>query len=121
MLEVLKSNEKLWELFTKKEEYESQLLDQYQRFPYYLSKHRECLEPQVSAFLMQNGLKVEYPDNKKFAVCLTHDIDSISFPIMTIASQAAQAVWQRQRSKALKIVMSSFFVLGLFEAGDKFR
>ena len=65
MLEVLKSNERLWELFTKKEEYEPHLLDQYQRFPYYLSKHRECLEPQVSAFLIQNGLKVVYPDNKK--------------------------------------------------------
>lgn len=111
MLEALKADERLWELFTKKEEYEPQLLDQYQRFPYYLSGHRDFLEPQVSAFLMQNGLKVAYPDNKKFAVCLTHDIDSISFPLMTIASQVAQAVWQRQISESLKIVIGSSWKL----------
>jgi peptidoglycan/xylan/chitin deacetylase (PgdA/CDA1 family) len=37
--------------------------------------------PNVSSHLIKNGFKVEYPDNKKFAVCLTHDIDDIYPPL----------------------------------------
>ena len=106
MIEVLKSDERLWELFTKKEEYQPLLLDQYQRFPYYLSKHRNVLEPEVSAFLIQNGLKVEYPDGKKFAVCLTHDTDVVRFSGSRIARGVVRALRKRQISKSLKILLS---------------
>jgi len=107
MIEALKANETLWELFTKKEEYQpSLLLDQYQRFPHYLSKHRNVLEPEVSAFLIQNGLKVEYPDDKKFAVCLTHDIDIVYFSKLRMAHEVAQALRKRQISKSVKILLS---------------
>lgn len=37
-----------------------------------MSKHRHILEPQVSRFLVENGLSFEYPEGKDFAVCLTH-------------------------------------------------
>ncbi len=77
MVELLKSNEELWDLFTKKEEYAPLILDQYKRFPYCLSRHKNILKPLVSEFLIQNGLSPEYPDGKKFAVCLTHDIEDI--------------------------------------------
>lgn len=77
MIEIIRANKELWDLFTNKEEYESLLFDQYQRFPYYLSKNRDIFEPRVSNFLLQNGLKVEYPGKKKFAICLTHDIDTV--------------------------------------------
>jgi len=105
VIEVLKSNKRLWELFTKREEYEPLLLDQYQRFPYYLSKHRNVLEPEVSDFLIQNKLQVEYPNGKKFAVCLTHDIDVVRFPILTAAYKTAQALRKLQISKSLKMLL----------------
>jgi hypothetical protein len=35
------------------------------------------LEPIVSKYLVERGFSVEYPENKKFAVCLSHDIDDI--------------------------------------------
>jgi len=120
MLDKLKSNIELWELFTKLEEYEPQLLDQYQRFPYYLSKHRCVLEPQVSAFLVENGLKVNYPDNKKFAVCLTHDIDDVNFPIVSISKKVIKTLSQHQLGKSMAEAMSSFINL-LLSTVDKKR
>jgi len=75
MIEKLKHNEELWDLFTKKEEYDMSFSDQYDRFPYYLSGQRDIFDPKVSRFLVENGLHPEYPDGRKFAVCLTHDID----------------------------------------------
>jgi len=47
-----------------------------------LEKHdiREILSPDVSRTLVENGLKVELPDEKRFGVCLTHDIDDIYPP-----------------------------------------
>lgn len=103
---MLKSNQRLWELFTKKEEYEPPLFDQYQRFPYYLSEHRNIFEPKTSIFLIQNGLKVKYPNNKKFAVCLTHDIDIVYFSILRMAYTVAQTLRKRQMSRSLKILLS---------------
>jgi hypothetical protein len=108
VIEVLKADKELWELFTKKEEYGPQLLlDQYQRFPYYLSKHRNVLEPEVSDFLIQNKLQVNYPNGKKFAVCLTHDIDLICLPIINAAYKAAQALRKLQISKSLKMLLGT--------------
>ncbi len=77
MFEKLKENEELWNLFTRKEEYDLTFRDRYDRFPYYLSNQRSIFEPRVSKFLLENGLKPQYPDGKKFAVCLTHDIDAV--------------------------------------------
>ena len=31
-------------------------------------------------YLVQNGLEIEYPEGKRFAVCLTHDVDDIYPP-----------------------------------------
>ncbi len=105
---TIKSNKRLWELFTKKEEYSPSLLDQYQRFPYYFSRHRDILEPEVSAFLIQNGLKVKYPDNKRFAVCLTHDVDAIHIPGWRIVYESTQALLKRQVGKSFKMLLSKF-------------
>jgi peptidoglycan/xylan/chitin deacetylase (PgdA/CDA1 family) len=77
MNELLKQNQELWDLFTRKEEYNPAIYDRHQRFLYSLSQNRSILEPEVSKFLMSNESKVEYPDDKKFAVCLTHDIDFV--------------------------------------------
>jgi peptidoglycan/xylan/chitin deacetylase (PgdA/CDA1 family) len=94
MIEKLKQNEELWELFTKKEEYNSTFSDKFDRFPYYLSSQRSIFDPRVSRFLVENGLRPEYPDGKKFAVCLTHDIDVVYpqrlYPIIGTAKAFAK-------------------------------
>ena len=81
MYEVLKQNKGLWDVFTRKEEYSPKQLDSHNRFAYAFSDYRDIFEPNVSKFLIENGLKVEYPENKKFAVCLTHDVDEIYPPL----------------------------------------
>jgi len=77
--QLLKLNTRQWDLFTKHEEYILPIRDRFNRFPSYLSSNRNIFEPEVSRFLIENGLKIDYPDNRKFGVCLTHDIDSIYF------------------------------------------
>lgn len=77
----LKQNQELWDLFTRKEEYHSKQLDKFGRFAHTLSNDKDILEPKVSKFLVKNGLETDYPENKKIAVCLTHDIDEIYPPL----------------------------------------
>lgn len=105
MIKTLRDNQSLWDLFTKKEEYNPLVLDKYRRFPYYLSKHKDVLEPKVSDFLSQNGLKVEYPGGKTFAVCLTHDIDMVYYSKFNWPYQTARSLWRRQISKAWAILL----------------
>ena len=109
MNELLKSNEKLWDLFTKKEEYNPPALDRHQRFAYCLSKHRNVLEPEVSDFLIRNGLKFEYPDGKKFAVCLTHDVDIIYMAKLRLPYETVAKLLKSQIKNAFKIVLRNFY------------
>ena len=103
IVEKLKENKEVWDLFTRKEEYNPPLIDQYLRFPYYSSKHRTILEPGASKFLIENGLKVEYPDGKKFAVCLTHDIDEVYYPKGYVIRNVAKSLMQYQIKSAFKM------------------
>lgn len=75
IVDYIKGNSQMWNIYTKKEEYNPLFLDKYDRFPYYLSKHKDVMNPVVSKYLVEKGFKPEYPKNKEFAVCLTHDID----------------------------------------------
>lgn len=77
MYDILRQNPQVWELFTRKEEYTNPFRDQYGRFPYYASKNRDIFEPLASRYLIEHDYHIEYPDNAPFAVCLTHDIDTI--------------------------------------------
>lgn len=77
MIKAIKENEELWKRFTREEEYSPHMRDGYDRFPYYASNERDVLEPNVSRYLLDHGFKFEYPDGQPFAVCLTHDIDTI--------------------------------------------
>ena len=79
--EELKQNKELLDLFTRKEEYSLEQSDKYNRFAYAFSSYKNILEPNVSKFLVENGLETDYPENKKFAVCLTHDVDEIYPPL----------------------------------------
>ncbi len=72
----LQHNKELWDLYTLKSEYSRSEPDTFRSV--YRSGHNSgILAPSVSELFVKNGLKAEYPDNKKFAVCLTHDIDDI--------------------------------------------
>jgi len=106
MYEKLKENTELWDLFTRKEEYNLTFSDQYNRFPYYLSSHRSIFEPSVSKFLFENGLRPQYPDEKKFAVCLTHDIDIIQPSRLYSVSEATRAFVKGNLTDAIKISFS---------------
>lgn len=56
----------------------------------------------MSAFLIENGLEVEYPEGKRFAVCLTHDIDAVYFSKAEIGFSAATSLVRHQIKSALK-------------------
>ena len=107
MIEKLKQNEELWDLFTKKEEYNLTFSDQDDRFPYYLSCQRDVFDPKVSRFLVENGLRPEYPEGKKFAVCLTHDIDFTYPAKMYTIVETAKAVAKGNLVDAVKMPFSS--------------
>ena len=77
MHDILRENAEIWDLFTRREEYQNPLRDQYGRFPYYASKNRDIFEPRASQYLVEHGYQFEYPDGAPFAVCLTHDIDTV--------------------------------------------
>ena len=88
MHELLQKDPELWDLFCRKEEYQSPLRDKHNRFPYYASSCRDIFEPKASEYLVKNGYKVEYPEGKPFAVCLTHDIDGVYEPVQDKALRA---------------------------------
>jgi peptidoglycan/xylan/chitin deacetylase (PgdA/CDA1 family) len=80
----LQKRQDLWNIFTRKEEYNPNRLDRHERFSYSSSNYVDILKPKVSEEIMKKGLKIQYPDNKKFAVCLTHDVDDIYVKILHI-------------------------------------
>jgi len=73
----MKERTEIWNLFTRKEEYNSNNLDEHGRFLYKFSSYRDVMYPRVSAYLRERGFHTEYPDDKKFAINLTHDIDDV--------------------------------------------
>ena len=77
MHESLKQNQDIWDLFTRKEEYSPEKLDEHGRFLFSEKDLRNASKPEVSRYLMEHGMKVEFPEKKTFAVCLTHDVDDI--------------------------------------------
>jgi peptidoglycan/xylan/chitin deacetylase (PgdA/CDA1 family) len=96
----------LWELFTKKEEYDPILLDKYGRFSHYTSKQRNIFEPDVSSFLVKNGLSPEYPEGRNFAVCLTHDIDFVCPDMLNTAARTVKALKKGQFTEASMLPFS---------------
>ena len=91
----------IWDLFTRKEEYNSPLRDQYDRFPYYASTNRNVFEPLVSRYLIDQGYQIQYPDNKPFAVCLTHDIDGVYESILSKSLSAFRHIRHGNPHKVL--------------------
>lgn len=107
MYDLLKQNAKIWDIFSRKEEYLSEKLDEHGRFLFAEKDLRNASEPEASRYLVEHGMKVEFPENKTFAVCLTHDMDDIYPPLshsllssayclkdLDFRSSAAQFLWK---------------------------
>ncbi|MBT8507875.1 hypothetical protein AZH53_05540 [Methanomicrobiaceae archaeon CYW5] len=107
-LELLKDQPELWDHFTRKEEYNPEFSDQYDRFPYYLSKTRDIFDPTVSKYLMDSGFRPEYPDGKKFAVCLTHDIDNVYRSIPQRGFHLAKSLYCRDKNGFIRSLKGTF-------------
>jgi len=78
MTNILKNKEFVWHTFTRKEEYESKSRDEFDRFPSSASSLRDLRHPVVSEYIIEKGVRIEFPNNSKFAICLTHDVDFIN-------------------------------------------
>ncbi len=74
--EIISKDKELWGVFTRKDEYGKTLTDEH-RSRYTPAVRHDILEPSVSRLLMTGGFRVSYPEDKKFSVCLTHDIDDL--------------------------------------------
>jgi len=85
----------IWDVFSRREEYEVKFRDRYNRFPYYMSRNRQIFSPVVSEFLYQKGFHVEWPDNHTFALCLTHDIDRIFTNFTDITRRAVGCLFTK--------------------------
>ncbi len=60
-----------WGAYTLKEEGEGDL-DEWGRA---LARGRDVTDPKTSRYLAEKGFRIDYPKGKRFALCLTHDID----------------------------------------------
>lgn len=107
MHEILQQNKEIWDLFTRKEEYSPEKVDEHNRFVFDHDDFKQTLEPEVSSYLVKHGFKVDFPENKNFAVCLTHDVDDIYPPLshtvlssahylknLNFQNSAAQLLWR---------------------------
>lgn len=79
--DVIRERKELWNIYVRGEEYSSAGLDNHGRFDYRSSSYQDISNPLISQHLADNGYAADYPDNKKFAICLTHDVDEIYPPI----------------------------------------
>jgi len=82
----------LKKVFTRQDEYDQEITDIHQRNTAALSPLK-IDNPVVSVYLFKkNKLNVKYPGNKKFAVCLTHDIDQLFVPNKEILKNAVKGI-----------------------------
>lgn len=79
--DAIRENPELWDIYARKEEYSSAGRDDHDRFDRKSSSYRDVSNPLLSQYLVDKGYMANYPDNKRFAVCLTHDVDEIYPPI----------------------------------------
>jgi len=92
MMDLLRQDGEVWDLFTRREEYGRCERDRHDRFRYYRSRHRDICAPRASEMLIANGFHCEYPESQPFAICLTHDIDTVYRPLRSKGYEIAKAL-----------------------------
>ncbi|MBN2239275.1 MAG: polysaccharide deacetylase family protein [Dehalococcoidales bacterium] len=117
VIDLLKTNQELWDLFVKSEEYDAPLLDKYRRYPHYLSLHRDIMKPVVSSFLNRLGYSVPLPGEYSFAVCLTHDIDYVRFSLVSMGKEVLSNIVSGRFLTAINKACTGFgtFALSAFD------
>lgn len=79
--QLLEGNRLLWELFIKRYEYDS-LKPEACTLDNNKNKYSEIMIPEISKYMVeQKHINVVYPKNKKFVLCLTHDVDDVYPPL----------------------------------------
>ena len=68
------------------------MLDRFNSFLCCLSSSKNVLEPAVSRYLVEHGLRLSYPGGKRFAVFLTHDIDKLYLSKSEMAKASYPAI-----------------------------
>lgn len=87
-MSLLRQQHPLWDLFIRKEEFAGDRHDYYKSY-YNSATSAPYLQPRVSKFLVDHGFKASYPEDRPFAVCLSHDVDNIYPPLShTLLSSA---------------------------------
>jgi peptidoglycan/xylan/chitin deacetylase (PgdA/CDA1 family) len=104
MMDLLRRDEEIWDLFTRKEECERCDRDRFGGFPYYKSRHRDVCVPRASQMLMEHGFRCEYPEAQPFAICLTHDIDTVYQPLHSKGFEIVKALKEGNLPRAGRII-----------------
>ena len=89
-----------------RDEYLCSFYDKYHRFTHYQSKNRDIFTPVVSNYLYEQGYKPTYPDNKPFAVCLTHDIDSLYSSYLSRFYHIALSILNKDKAEFIRYLKS---------------
>ena len=89
MLKSLSESSPLWDIFTLKNEYNTNIGD---------NKSPIFDRPVVSEYLVENGFCPDYPDRKRFAICLSHDVDEIYPPSTHVGRSIISSVAKRDAS-----------------------
>lgn len=79
--QLLQDNYYLLEFFIKKDEYDS---PRPEVLPFDNSNNRylEIMIPEISKYLVeQKHIDIVYPENRRFALCITHDVDDVYPPL----------------------------------------
>lgn len=76
--ETIRQDKTLWNRFTFTG---TEVLNQEYKDTARIISDQFFTEPYMSDYLYGQGYRIDYPDNKKFAVCLTHDVDDIYPPL----------------------------------------
>ncbi len=103
-MDILKQDADVWDRFTRKEECEACDRDRHDRFPHYRSRHRDVFVPRASQMLVESGFQCEYPESQPFAVCLTHDIDTVYYPLLSKGFEIVKALKNGDLSRAGQII-----------------
>ncbi|KXS40683.1 MAG: hypothetical protein AWU59_2436 [Methanolobus sp. T82-4] len=81
MYESIRQNPDIWSKFIGKDEDLMMHSSVDSFFDYDRCQLSDVLSPEVSRSLIDSGFEVVLPEEKKFAVCLTHDVDDIYPPL----------------------------------------
>src|SRR6186713_2070076 len=69
--------DKIFDLYTNASEYKDEFPDLFGRSRFYNSGNKDIFNPVISNKLFSEGLRPFYPGGKKYAVCVSHDIDHL--------------------------------------------